>query len=119
MSAKMFTSEFFHRAGYANDMAQQLLKPSALFSNVRSGVFLAGVRRIGKTTFLRQDLLPALEGMGALVIYLDLWADRSKNPAFLIEDALRTTLSQLRSPGSKLLERFKRSCVILVDCPLA
>jgi len=25
----MFTSEFFHRAGYANDMVQHLLMPSA------------------------------------------------------------------------------------------
>lgn len=103
----MTSADVFHRTAYANDMAQQLLKPNVLLSNVRSGVFLSGVRRIGKTTFLRQDLIPALEGMGALVIYVDLWADRSKNPASLIDEAVRNTLKQLGTPGSRLLDRFK------------
>lgn len=101
------TADFFHRPAYASEMAQQLLKPNVLLSNVRSGVFLSGIRRIGKTTFLRQDLIPALEAMGALVIYVDLWADRSKNPASLIEGAVRQTLTQLSTPGSRLLDRFK------------
>ena len=55
----MTTEPVFHRPKYAADMAQQLLKPSALQVQVRSGVFLSGIRRIGKTTFLRQDLIPA------------------------------------------------------------
>ena len=45
--------------------------------------------------------------MGALVIYVDLWSDRSKSPASLVHEAVRTTLSELTSPGTKLLERFK------------
>lgn len=88
-------------------MAQQLLEPNVLLANVRSGVFLSGVRRIGKTTFLRQDLIPALEEKGALPIYVDLWADRSKNPASLIDESVRSTLKQLSTPGSRLLDRFK------------
>lgn len=88
-------------------MAQQLLKPSALQVQVRSGVFLSGIRRIGKTTFLRQDLIPALESMGALVIYVALWADRSKSPASLVHEAVKATLSALTVPGTGLLERFK------------
>lgn len=97
----------FHRTTYANQMAQQLLQPSPLHMNVRSGVFLSGIRRVGKTTFLRQDLVPALETLGALVIYVDLWADRSKSPATLVLDAVRSTLQQLQTPGSGLLQRFK------------
>lgn len=97
----------FHRKTYADQMAQQLLQPSPLHMNVRSGVFLSGIRRVGKTTFLRQDLVPALEAKGALVIYVDLWVDRSKSPAMLVLDAVRTTLQQLQTPGSSLLQRFK------------
>jgi predicted AAA+ superfamily ATPase len=47
-------SDIFHRALYANQLAEQLLNPQPLFQNVRSGVFLSGIRRTGKTTFLRQ-----------------------------------------------------------------
>ena len=103
----MPVTPYYRRDQYAADLAQQLLKPTALQVQVRSGVFLSGIRRIGKTTFLRQDQVPALEGMGALVIYVDLWVDRSKSPAALVYEAVRTTLAGLAAPGSKLLQRFK------------
>lgn len=103
----MKVEHLFHRSEYGEDMARQLLRPSGLQLQVRSGVFLSGIRRIGKTTFLKQDLIPALESMGALVIYVDLWVDRSKNPASLVHEAVRTTLSQLTTPGTGLLSRFK------------
>lgn len=103
----MSQPHLYHRVDYARDMAQQLLQPSALQLQVRSGVFLSGIRRIGKTTFLRQDLIPALEAKGALVVYVDLWADRSKSPSALVHDAVRTMLSQLATPGARLLSRFK------------
>ncbi|OYQ41260.1 ATPase [Rhodoferax sp. TH121] len=101
------SDQIFHRKTYAEQMAQQLLQPSPLHMNVRSGVFLSGIRRVGKTTFLRRDLVPALEALGALVIYVDLWADRSKSPAALVLEAVRNTLLQLQTPGSGLLQRFK------------
>jgi hypothetical protein len=97
----------FHRTAYAQELAAQLLRPSALHKNVRSGVFLSGIRRVGKTTFLRQDLIPALEAHGALVIYVDLWSDRAKSPSALVQDAVRETLRQLQNPGSGLLQRLK------------
>jgi hypothetical protein len=103
----MANSSLYHRTHYASDMAKQLLQPTALQLQVRSGVFLSGIRRIGKTTFLRQDLIPALEAMGALVIYVDLWADRSKSPAWLVHEAVGTTLLQLTTAGTRLLDRFK------------
>lgn len=100
-------TDVFHRTAYAEQMAKQLLQPSPLHMNVRSGVLLSGIRRVGKTTFLRQDLVPALEARGALVVYVDLWADRSKSPATLVLDAVRATLQQMQTPGSGLLQRFK------------
>jgi hypothetical protein len=103
----MKVEHLFHRSEYGEDIARQLLRPSGLQLQVRSGVFLSGIRRIGKTTFLKQDLIPALESMGALVIYVDLWVDRSKNPASLVHEAVSATLSQLTTPGTSLLSRFK------------
>jgi hypothetical protein len=101
------TPDVYHRTGYAQELAQQLLHPSPLFQNVRSGVFLSGIRRVGKTTFLRQDLIPALEERGAIVIYVDLWADRTQSPTALVQDAVRATLRDLSTPGASLLQRFK------------
>lgn len=56
--------------------AKRLLTPTALQESARDGLFITGVRRIGKTTFLQQDLIPALKKKGALVIYADLWDNR-------------------------------------------
>ncbi len=103
----MRTDTLFRRSAYAADTAQQMLRPTALQVQVRSGVFLSGIRRLGKTTFLRHDLIPALEAMGALVVYVDLWADRSKSPSSLVHEAVRATLDQLVTPGSSLLARLK------------
>ncbi len=68
-------SPIYHRPDLAHEMATQLLSPGVLDQGLRSGLFLSGLRRTGKTTFLRQDLIPALENAGALVIYVDLWSD--------------------------------------------
>jgi AAA ATPase domain len=103
----MTTDGLFHRETYASQMAEQLLNPGPLDESTRSGVFLSGIRRVGKTTFLRQDLIPALEARGALVIYVDLWADPAKSPSALVNEAVRQTLGQLQTPGSALLKRFK------------
>ena len=58
----------FHRPGYAQALAQQLLEPGPLDQGLQSGVFLSGIRRIGKTTFIRQDFIPALLDRGALTL---------------------------------------------------
>ena len=103
----MSSDDLFHRETYAGQMAEQLLNPGPLDESTRSGVFLSGIRRVGKTTFLRQDLIPALEARGALVIYVDLWADPSKSPSSLVQEAVRSTLRQLQNPGSGLLQRLR------------
>lgn len=102
------TDDVFHRHDYAAEIASDLLRPTVLKEHLRSGVFLSGIRRVGKTTFVRQDLIPALHEAGALVIYVDLWADRSKDPSVVLHEAVRASLAALENPASGVLDRFKR-----------
>lgn len=98
----------FHRTALAQQMAQQLLHPGVLDEGLRSGLFISGVRRTGKTTFLQADLVPALEAAGALVIYVDLWSNTQANPAVLVHSAIRRTLQALQSPAGAVAERLQR-----------
>ena len=70
-------------------------------------MFLSGLRRTGKTTFLQQDLIPVLEREGAVVIYVDLWTDTKADPAMLVQTAIRKTLENLQAPGSGILKRLR------------
>lgn len=97
----------FRRTALAEQMAQQLLRPSFLDTSLRSGLFLSGQRRVGKTTFLATDLIPALEALGAIVVYVDLWSQPQANPADLVHEAIRKTLKELQLPGSGILKRLK------------
>lgn len=63
--------------------------------DARSGLFLAAPRRTGKSTFLRQDLAPEIEAADWYPIYVDLWSDRSRDPAALVAEAIRTELDKL------------------------
>ena len=101
-------SSIYHRPQLAQDMARQLLSPGVLDHGLRSGLFLSGLRRTGKTTFLLQDLIPALENAGALVVYVDLWSDVSADPSTLIHAALRSALVELQSKTGALLSRLKK-----------
>ena len=87
----------FHRPKLALDMAEQLLRPKGLQVSVRSGLFLGGLRRIGKTTFLRSDLVPALENLGAIVVYVDLWSNTHAKPTDLLLAEVRKKLAELQS----------------------
>lgn len=101
-------STIYHRPQLAQDMAKQLLSPGVLDHGLRSGLFLSGLRRTGKTTFLLQDLIPALENGGALVVYVDLWSDVSADPSTLVHAALRSALVELQSKTSALMSRLKK-----------
>ena len=101
------SSDIYHRPDLAHDMAKQLLRPGILDQGLRSGLFLSGLRRTGKTTFLLQDLIPALESAGALVIYVDLWSDVSADPATLIHAAMRCALQDLQTPPAGLRARLQ------------
>ncbi|MFP5382460.1 MAG: AAA family ATPase [Gammaproteobacteria bacterium] len=79
--------EHYPRPALAQDLAEAL-RGRGLFSDAHNGLFLAAPRRTGKSTFLQQDLKPALEQQGIVVVYVDLWADTRRDPAGLIADAI-------------------------------
>ncbi len=101
-------STIYRRPALAAQMARQLLKPGVLDEGLRSGLFLSGLRRTGKTTFLVNDLIPTLEQAGALVVYVDLWSDTQTSPAALVHAAVRKTLAELQTPASSILQKLKR-----------
>lgn len=77
----------FHRTRLAEELLDRLGDPA-----FKSGLFLSAPRRTGKTTFIRTDLLPLLRQAGAVVIYADLWEQRSINPAKVIIGAIRDAI---------------------------
>lgn len=101
-------STYFSRPALAAQMAKQLIHPDLLSEGLRSGLFLSGLRRTGKTTFLHNDLIPALEAEGALVIYVDLWSDIKANPAQLVRNAVRRAFEELQTPGSSMLKKLAK-----------
>ena len=74
----------------------------------RSGLFLSAPRRTGKSTFLRNDLIPAIEKSGAVAVYVDLWADRTRDPGDLIAEALRDALANQAGPLVAALRSLRR-----------
>lgn len=89
----MVAMNVFHRTAIAVDLANNTLRSGA-GTAATSGLFLAAPRRTGKSTFLREDLRPALENAGALVLYVDLWADRQAEPGAVIIHAVRAALAR-------------------------
>jgi hypothetical protein len=78
------------------DLAAELvgaLRGKAVFGDAHNGLFLAAPRRTGKSTFLQNDLQPALKKSGAVVAYVDLWADPRRDPGMLIADAIARALA--------------------------
>ncbi|MHB1665846.1 ATP-binding protein [Thiomonas sp.] len=92
----------FHRPDLAHRYADSLEGRSLV--DASSGLFLAAPRRTGKTTFVRQDLLPTLVARGATPVYVDLWADRSRDPALLISSAIQSKLQEFASTIRKLAQ---------------
>jgi len=64
-------------------------------ADARSGMFLAAPRRVGKSTFLREDLVPEINSRKWLPVYVDLWANRDTDPAILIAESIKLSLSKL------------------------
>lgn len=77
----------FHRTELAHYLADYIKSTDAA-----SGLFLAAPRRTGKTTFIKEDLIPLLCDQGATVIYADLWEDKAINPSLVITHAIRAAL---------------------------
>ncbi|UFH50429.1 ATP-binding protein [Pseudomonas sp. KNUC1026] len=90
------SATFYHRPALASRLSKLILNV-AVGSAAGSGVFLAAPRRTGKSTFVREDLRPALEEAGAIVLYADLWKDLTKDPGAVIVEAVREAVG--RSEG--------------------
>lgn len=81
--------QYFHRPHLANRLVSNILNGKA----AGSGLFLAAPRRTGKSTFLREDLVPALDAAGAFVLYIDLWSDKKADPGQVIVSSIRSGLA--------------------------
>ncbi|MDT7838819.1 ATP-binding protein [Aquabacterium sp. OR-4] len=82
----------FPREALARELVAAL-RGQAVFGDAHNGLFLAAPRRTGKSTFLQADLQPALEAAGAVVAYVDLWADPRRDPGALVADAIARALA--------------------------
>ncbi|GAB3372607.1 hypothetical protein GCM10027514_06800 [Azotobacter armeniacus] len=67
-----------------------------------SGLFLAAPRRTGKSTFLREDLIPECLERGWYPVYVDLWANKESDPAMLISSAIAQALVKFEGRLRKL-----------------
>lgn len=83
----------FPRLALANTLVDAL-QGQTLFGDAVNGLFLAAPRRTGKSTFLQNDLQPALQAREIVVVYVDLWADLKRDPGLLIADAIGAALSR-------------------------
>lgn len=101
----MLQTFVFRRPDLAQAFVQRLVGPLGQ----GKPLLLYGARRIGKTTFLRNDLLPALAEREILPLYLNLWSNRAADPGELLERAiedatrpgwLRRTLARVRKVGA-------------------
>ena len=92
----------FHRPKLAQQYVDSLEGRSIV--DARSGLFLAAPRRTGKTTFVREDLLPTLVMRGFTPVYVDLWTDRAQDPALLISGAIQAKLQEFSSVIQKLAQ---------------
>lgn len=83
----------FHRTALAEKIARLVLT-TGIGTASSSGLFLAAPRRTGKSTFVREDLRPALSKAGAVVMYVDLWANKQTDPGILIVNTVREELAK-------------------------
>ena len=104
-------------------LAQELvraLQGKAFMGDAHNGLFLAAPRRTGKSTFLQRDLRPALEAVGVIVVYVDLWADLRRDPGVLIAEAIARALEpQLgfiaRTAKKTGLDKLKLASTLEID----
>ncbi|NWD26604.1 hypothetical protein HX864_25270 [Pseudomonas yamanorum] len=97
------TRPILNRKSLAEALARDLAGES--FADYSSGMFLAAPRRTGKSTFLRNDLIPECRARGWLPVYVDLWMNREIDPAELISGAIGKALGEFESAVSKAAKK--------------
>ena len=95
------SQNFYRRRALAVRLTK-LITQVAVGSAAASGVFLTAPRRTGKSTFAREDLRPALEEAGAIVLYADLWKDLTKDPGAVIVETVREAIGRDEKLTSRL-----------------
>ena len=95
----------FPRPELAHELALSVAG-QRLFDSGASGLFLSAPRRTGKSTFLRQDLGPALKSAGATLVYVDLWARRDLDPGTLIANAVARATKEAQTYGARIREQI-------------
>lgn len=83
----------FTRPKLASTLADRVL--------VQARIALFGPRQTGKTTLLRQEVMPLVEQRGALAVYLECWADKT-DPLASINYAIQKALDTLKVSPSGL-----------------
>ncbi len=83
--------QYFPRPELARSVADRLLG-NGMFNS--PCVFLSAARRTGKSNFLIRDLQPALEKDCAKVLYVDLWADKARDPGEVIAITIANALAE-------------------------
>lgn len=97
----MTSALVFHRPTLAALLSKQVLQ-ERVGSSVDKGVFLTAPGGTGKTKFALEDLRPALESDGAIVIYLELTNGSTEGPGAVIDRAVgKAIASRMRYIGRK------------------
>ena len=97
------TRTIFKRKALAEELVRALAGET--IADYSSGMFLAAPRRTGKSTFLKNDLIPECAAREWLPVYVDLWVNQEANPADLISGAIAEALSAYESGAQKLAKR--------------
>jgi uncharacterized protein len=79
----------FNRPVLASSLAERLLK--------HERIALYGPRQTGKTSLLREEVMPEVESQGGVAVYADCWTDR-EDPLASINYSLQKTLDDLSIP---------------------
>ncbi|BBE10153.1 conserved hypothetical protein [Mycoavidus cysteinexigens] len=95
----------YKRPALAHSLCDSLMGVG--IANSRSGLFLAGPRRVGKSTFLNEDLIPQAQARQWIPIYVDLWSDKNTNPATLIAEAIKTKIASFDGIIARLAKAAK------------
>jgi len=96
----------FHRHELATRLTSMLLGTDPLSNAGRSGLFMSAARRTGKSTFLKNDLIPAVEAAGGIAVYVDLWTDRTRDPSDLMAQAVGDCLAMHTTRTDKARKVF-------------
>lgn len=100
----MYHQNNFRRTSQATAYCDALFGKGIV--DAKSGLFLAGPRRVGKTTFLIEDLIPEAKTRQWTTVYVDLWADKRCDPAILITESIKTSIAASKSKIRKLIKKI-------------